>query len=175
MLALLTACGDPTVQADGMCLVDLNSLIDGQVQRLDSSRLEVQKEIRINGQPENRTTSRIDWSKELAVFRELDICKPGLRGSYMLSQPAANVRLYNRKPGENTAVHWLKLTYDKDGRVATIEGVTGRSNYLYDSEKRLKLQLQASGTLAGYEIASRKKIIFGSEEHLVINSSLSER
>ncbi len=175
-----TACDDPSVQRSPLAglFVDAESLMDIQVRLLDSLQPEVSKTIVINAQAQDHTTQDINWEKELAIFKELNISKPGLQSSYTVSSPSPKVRVYTLKPEEHANVQWLKVTFASDtAQIQTIEGLTKRTNYLYQSEKLLHVSFRPTTQrvvqLVSYQIESRKKILFGEEEKLKIQGKLT--
>jgi len=180
-LAGIAACNNqaPVGSSSIGAFVPVESLIDDQARFLDSLRPEVSKQVMANQKAETLVTQRINWAKELAMFKELDISKPGLRASYTISEPQPRVRLYTLKPDERANVQWLKVTFaDDTAHIRSMEGVVRQSNYLYRSEKRLQLQLQPNrqGTpqIVGYRIANQKKILFNNEENLHVEARMTD-
>lgn len=174
------SCDDPSIQHDSSLgyFVKTESLITTQAQSLDLSSPEVAKSILANGQGENHNTHDVDWEKELAVFKELDISKPGLQHSYSITQPDSHTRLYTLKSDEHGKVQWLKVIFGNDStQIRSLEGLIKQTNYLYQSEKLLQISFhpnrQGEESLAGYQIESRNKILFGSEETLKIKGEIA--
>lgn len=173
------ACGSPSVKTSPSSaeFVSVDTLIDKQISLLDSVKPVVNKEIFVDGQTESQRVRKIDWGKELAIFRELDISKPGLQDNYYVSTPSPGVRLYTLKSGKNSVVQHLKIQFTSDAsQIVTMEGVVAQNNYLYKSEKLLSLNFQTSGQntvyLADYQIKTTKKILFGEEEIMQIQAKL---
>ncbi|MDJ1502436.1 hypothetical protein [Xanthocytophaga agilis] len=177
----LWACGSPSVKTSPSSaeFVSVDTLIDMQISLLDSVKPVVNKEIFVDGQTENQRIKYVDWGKELAIFRELDISKAGLQDNYSVTSPAPGVRLYTLKSGKNSVVQHLKIQFASgSSQIARMEGVIAQNNYLYKSEKLLSLDFQTSDQnnvyLANYEIKTTKKILFGDEEIMQIHAKLIE-
>jgi hypothetical protein len=179
LIYLLTACDDPSVRngQGNYLFVDTEVLVNQQVDLLDSAKPAVLKTVETNGISEQKTMPTTDWKRELAAFSDLNISKPGLQASYAVTS-AANVRLYELKPGEKAELQWLKVGFGADTtQITSLEGMLKRSNYLYDFEKHLRMRLKPGQDqkiqVSDYQIDTKQKLIFSSEEILRVNGKVA--
>ncbi len=176
LITLLAACDDPSVRngQTNHLFVDTQSLVNRQIELLDSLKPIVLKQVETNETKQRQSVRTTDWRRELAAFSDLDISKPGLQASYTVTDTAAGVRLYKLKPGEKADLQWLKIGFGMDTtQIRFLEGSLKRSNYLYTFEKHLLMQLQPGQgnrtQLSEYRIATKQKLIFSSEENLRVS------
>ena len=177
---LLTACDDPSVRngQSSHLFVDTESLVNQQIDLLDSLKPAVLKEVETNGTTQRQSVQATDWRRELAAFSDLNISKPGLQASYTVANTAAGVRLYKLKPGEKADLQWLKIGFGTDStQIQSLEGWLQRSNYLYTFEKHLLMQLQPGQgdktQLSEYRIITKQKLIFSREENLRVSGKIA--
>ncbi len=166
----------PQTGAVNTAFVPIAKLLDQQIALLEQTNPSITKSIVANEKKESRVVQMQDWSKELEIFRALDISKPGLQGMFTIESPSPDVRMYTRKPGEKAVVEWLKVQLNENGQPIAFDGSIRQKNYLYQSEKHLRMQLKPNTEgklqLATYQIDNQKKMLFSNPEHFTIEATV---
>lgn len=178
-IAVFAECNNPSEQRspDANLFVDVETLLNRQVLWLNARKPAVNKTVMVNSQSEIRQKTVSDWEKELAVFKELNIGKPGLQASYRITVPEARTRLYTLKPSEHANVQWLRIEFEDDTlHIRRMEGMIKQTNYLYHSEKKLQIRFKGKTEekwqVDDYQIDSKKKILFSDQEVLQIKGKI---
>lgn len=137
---------------------DLKALMEKQIEALKSENPRVQKNISVNESVESQIIDSLDWSKELEFFVQADLNKPAFMSSYRVDSSMTGLK-YFLKETENLPVKFLEVnTRGEDG--VEIRALVSNNNYLYDTERNLKLSLQ-KGQLIDYQIDGFQKVVFG--------------
>ncbi len=165
-LALISACNEEVKENQTMKYFDLKGLIESQIKTLNKQKPLVQKSIIIAEKSENQVVKTIDWAKELALFIQADLNKPAFIQSYQVDSSSTGVK-YTLKNSENLPVKFLNITNaGTDG--INIEALVNNDNYLYQTERHLKLSLK-NNQVADYQIDGFQKIVFGDRKVFKIN------
>ena len=148
---------------------DLKGLMERQIGALKSEKPKVQKDISVNEVAENQTVDSLDWAKELEFFIQTDLNKPAFVSSYRVDSASMGVR-YFLKESENLPVKFLEVNrMGEDG--IEIKALVRNNNYLYDTERNLRLSLK-QGQLIGYQIDGFQKVIFGKKKVFKISGKV---
>jgi hypothetical protein len=140
---------------------DLKGLVERQIEALKTEKPKVQKNILVNENAENQTVDSLDWSKELEFFIQADLNKPAFVSSYRVDSSSMSVK-YFLKETEKLPVKFLEVNrMGEDG--VEIRALVSNSNYLYDTERNLKLSLK-QGQLIDYQIDGFQKVVFGKKK-----------
>jgi hypothetical protein len=140
---------------------DLKGLVERQIEALKTEKPKVQKNILVNESTENQTVDSLDWSKELEFFIQADLNKPAFVSSYRVDSSSMSVK-YFLKETEKLPVKFLEVNrMGEDG--VEIRALVSNSNYLYDTERNLKLSLK-QGQLIDYQIDGFQKVVFGKKK-----------
>jgi hypothetical protein len=140
---------------------DLKGLVERQIEALKTEKPKVQKNILVNESAENQTVDSLDWSKELEFFIQADLNKPAFVSSYRVDSSSMSVK-YFLKETEKLPVKFLEVNrMGEDG--VEIRALVSNSNYLYDTERNLKLSLK-QGQLIDYQIDGFQKVVFGKKK-----------
>lgn len=164
--ALLSACNEEVKENQTNKYFDLKGLIESQIKTLNKQKPVVQKSILIAEKSENQVVKTIDWAKELELFIQADLNKPAFIQSYQVDSSSTGVK-YTLKETEKLPVKYLNIT-----KVGTeginIEALVNNENYLYETERHLKLSLK-NNQATDYQINGFQKIVFGEKKNFKIN------
>jgi hypothetical protein len=156
-----SACQSESAEMKVKKYYDLKGLVERQIEALKSEKPKVQKDILVNESTENQTVDSLDWSKELEFFLQADLNKPAFVSSYRVDSSSMGVK-YFLKETEKLPVKFLEINrMGEDG--VEIRALVSNSNYLYDTERNLKLSLK-QGQLIDYQIDGFQKVVFGKKK-----------
>jgi hypothetical protein len=148
---------------------DLKRLIEKQITLLQNQKPLVQKTIFIAEKSENQQVKAIDWSKELELFNQADLNKPAYVSSYNVDSSGMGVK-YILKNTENLPVKFLAIQRAGEDGIS-VEALMSSENYLYQSEKHLKLTLR-NNEMLDYQIDGFQKVIFGDKKPFKIDGKI---
>jgi hypothetical protein len=164
-----SACQSESAEMKVKKYYDLKGLVERQIIALKSEKPKVQKDIVVNESSENQTVDSLDWSKELEFFTQADLNKPAFVSSYRVDSSSMGVK-YFLKETEKLPVKFLEVNrMGEDG--VEIRALVSNNNYLYDTERNLKLSLQ-KGQLINYQINGFQKVIFGKKKMFKITGKI---
>ncbi len=155
-------------QVRGNSYFDLNHLLEEQQNLLDSLSPELIKIAFLSGQPDTVRFSpdSTDWVRELDIFFELDLNSPVLRDQYSITEYDSvggfKITIYQRKDQKKGGVQFLKMV-EKERDILIIEGVYHEKSLLYDTYRRLQLQMAKDNginRISNYSVIGRQKMIF---------------
>lgn len=148
---------------------DLKGLVEKQITSLNNKKPTVRKSIEISNQVENQQVRNINWSKELELFTQADLNKPAFIQSYEVDSSSMGVK-YTLKNTEKLPVKYLNISrLVEDG--ISIEALINTDNYLYQTERHLRLAIKHN-ELTDYQIDGFQKIIFGDRKSFKINGKI---
>lgn len=156
-----SACQSESAEMKVKKYYDLKGLMEKQIEALKLENPKVQKDISINESVENQTIDSLDWSKELEFFVQADLNKPAFVNSYRVDSSSVGVK-YFLKETENLPVKFLEVNRIGEDSIE-IRALVSNNNYLYDTERNLKLSLQKS-QLIDYQINGFQKVVFGKKK-----------
>jgi hypothetical protein len=167
--ALLNACNEEVKENQVKKYYDLKGLIDKQIKILNTQKPSVQKTVLMSNSTENQLVKTIDWAKELELFMQSDLNKPAFVQSYQVDSSSMGVK-YTLKETEKLPVKYLNVNrLGEDG--ISIEAYINTNNYLYETERHLKLSLR-NNQLTDYQIDGFQKIVFGNKKVFKINGTI---
>lgn len=155
-------------QVRGNSYFDLKHLLEEQQNLLDSLSPELIKIAFLSGQPDTVRFSpdSTDWVRELDIFFELDLNSPVLRDQYSITEYDSvggyKITIYERKDQKKDGVQFLKMV-EKERDILIIEGVYHEKSLLYDTYRRLQLQMAKDNginKISNYSVIGRQKMIF---------------
>jgi hypothetical protein len=157
----ISACQTESAEMKVKKYYDLKGLVERQIEALKTEKPKVQKNILVNEKAENQTIDSLDWSKELEFFLQADLNKPAYVSSYRVDSSSMSVK-YFLKETEKLPVKFLEVNrMGEDG--VEIRALVSNNNYLYDTERNLKLSLK-QGQLIDYQIDGFQKVVFGKKK-----------
>lgn len=164
--ALLSACNEEIKENQVKKYFDLKGLIEKQIKTLNTQKPLVQKSIIVADSSENQLVKTIDWAKEMELFIQADLNKPAFIQSYQVDSSSMGVK-YILKETEKLPVKYLSISrVGEDG--ISVEALVNTDNYLYETERHLKLSIKNS-ELTDYQIDGFQKIVFGDKKIFKIN------
>ncbi len=164
--ALLSACNEKVKENQAKKYFDLKGTIEKQIKMLNSQKPTVQKMVIIADSSENQSVTTIDWAKELELFIQADLNKPAFTQSYQVDSSSMGVK-YTLKETEKLPIKYLNINrVGEDG--ISIEAMINNNNYLYETERHLKLSIK-NNQLTNYQIEGFQKIVFGDKKVFKIN------
>ena len=165
----ISACQSKSAEMKVKKYYDLKGLVERQIESLKSEKPKVQKDILVNEVSENQTVDSLDWTKELEFFIQADLNKPAFVSSYRVDSSSMGVK-YFLKETENLPVKFLEINrLGEDG--IEIKALVANNNYLYDTERNLKLALK-QGQLIDYQIDGFQKVVFGKKKNFKVNGKV---
>ena len=164
--ALLSACNEGIKENQVKKYFDLKGLIEKQIKSLNTKKPVVQKLVIVLDSSENQSVKTIDWAKELELFAQADLNKPAFIQSYQVDSSSMGVK-YTLKETEKLPVKFLNINrLGEDGM--SIEAFMNTDNYLYETERHLKLSIK-NNEMTDYQIDGFQKIVFGDKKVFKIN------
>ena len=169
ILLALSACdGDYTAIPDKDIYFNLSTLIDQQVQLLDSLKPKVGKSLLSNGVKEKKEVTIEKWSQELYLFKDADINKVAYDGLYNLEETSNDKdgfdKRYYKATSNNLSTQELSVV-ELDNKVYDIQIEVKQKNILYSTQKTLHLTFKEVPDLGicieKYEIQGNQASIFG--------------
>lgn len=157
----ISACQSESAEMNVKKYYDLKGLVEKQIEALKTEKPKVQKNISVNEDTENQTIDSLDWSKELEFFLQADLNKPAFVSSYRVDSSSMSVK-YFLKETEKLPVKFLEVNRMGEDDVV-IRALVSNNNYLYDTERNLKLSLK-QGQLIDYQIDGFQKVVFGKKK-----------
>lgn len=161
MLLLFVSCSDDVADFDRQYL-NLKQVVEKVELDYNKQKPIFQKEVSINGQTEKIVSNEIDWSKELEVFLALDLNKRDYLNKYAIDS-ADNVVNYTLLAQEEAPVKEVNVRYDAVD-ITEIDAILKTKNFLYSSERVLKLQF-AANELVRYEVSGWQQLFVGGKKH----------
>ncbi len=165
----ISACQTESAEIKVKKYYDLKGLVERQIEALKSERPKVQKEILVNENSERQTVDSLDWSKELEFFTQADLNKPAFVSSYRIDSSSIGIK-YFLKETEKLPVKFLEVNIMGEDSIE-IRALVSNNNYLYDTERNLKLSLQKD-QLVDYQINGFQKVIFGKKKMFKITGKI---
>lgn len=154
---------------------NIDSLLTRQIDALAASKARLVKRVVYSGKEESDTITLTEESlgQELQLFNEMNINKPSLAGRYIKSvQDSANLQItrYQADEPDDLRVNYL-MVYRRQGQVQRLEALFSDRNMLYNSTRKLVLQLNANQLPQTYTIEGIQKMIFRDKVGYSINGA----
>ena len=169
LIIVATSCQSESAVESTNKYFDLKGLIEKQIKILNSQKPLVQKIVIISDSSESQSIKTINWSKELELFMQADLNKPAFIQSYQVDSSSTSVK-YTLNASEKSPVKYLKINRLGEGEIA-IEALVNNDNYLYETERHLKLSVK-NNNLTNYQIDGFQKIVFGNKKVFKINGTI---
>lgn len=178
LLALLSCAEGDRNEGPGQPIgeyYNIDSLLTQQIDALAASKAQLVKRVVYSGAEESDTISLTEESlgQELQLFNEMNINKPSLAGRYIKSvQDSASMQItrYQADEPDDLRVNYLMI-YRRQGQVERLEALFSDRNLLYNSTRKLVLQLNDSQLPQTYTIEGIQKMIFREQVDYSINGA----
>jgi hypothetical protein len=172
------ACQSPSEDTTIKNYFDVKGFMSQQISALNIRKPLVNKQMNVNGEQEQKSTTEIDWAKELDLFIQSDLNKPAFQSSYETTQPDAYTFVYKLKSSEKLPVKSLTIRIDeKYKQPAHIEAVISEHNTLYHSEKRLtlhcKMRVEGVWLVDNYQIAGSQHLSLTDKKTFAVKGTIN--
>ncbi|SDL67799.1 hypothetical protein SAMN05421823_107227 [Catalinimonas alkaloidigena] len=149
-LALLLSGGcverpESTLAGEAPRFFDVKGFVDTQVALLQQKQPALTKRVFIDGERQEKQLQKVDWSRELAQFRDADLNKPAWRDSYTIDTVATDAgrTVVYTALDQDLPVDKLQVTMEPNtGEVLGLRADLRSHNLLYDSRRQLMLECQ---------------------------------
>lgn len=123
----------------------------------------------IEKQKQQKKVENIAWQKELAFLEQANINKSAYRGLYeeVRKQHGDTLILQYKPKNNDLKVRWLEIKLNALQKPLEINAFLQTENYLYASEKELRLWLKDE-KIFRYSIKGKQKMIFAKPENFEI-------
>ena len=165
LCCLLTACMPKNNTEKANCYYDLQEAL----QNLSKEELTFMKTTIAEGKRQEKEIGKINWAKELAFFEQANLNKSAFRGVYQeekIQKQDTTIIHYTSKNDE-LKVKKLSIALLKDSSLIMAEAFIKTDNYLYSSEKNLKL-ICKNNKVESYHIRGKQKMIFTEPEYFEV-------
>jgi|GEM_PF-524394 hypothetical protein len=120
---------------------DLKEFVEGQIETMSQEKPTITKKMIVGDKEEVRSTTTVDWKKELELFIQADLNKNAYKLSYATNRPDSLTYEYVLKTEEDLPVRRLKIVLDEaTQKPALVEALILSENKLYESERNLQLR-----------------------------------
>lgn len=143
---------------------NVDSLLEQHINMLADQKALLVKKVVYSGQAELDTIALTEESleQELQLFNEMNINKPSLSDRYnvsVLDKEGMQVTRYEADEPDDLRVNYLEV-YRQGGAVQRLEALFSDRNLLYNSTRKLVLQLNDRQLPQNYTIEGIQKMIF---------------
>ena len=157
-LAALVACTPKPVEQKVAVDVhfDLSGLLDEQIEQLLAANAQLEKFLTSGEDKETITITpdSLGWARQLRLFYEADINKPGFKGDYFEEElPAINgasKTIFSAK-NQKHPVQVMECIYE-EGRLKEIRVLVKETNTIYNATKEMNLYFDEGEKLVGFNI-----------------------
>ena len=174
----LGGCAAPEtrLQAEPQVYFDVPGFINAQIAILEKEPVALQKTVGFGQEkPETGTITQVDWNKELALFREIDLNKKALKGLYTETRtqlPAGEKLRYTRQPDADVPFAFVEISRNQNQQVTALRAVYEQENGLFFNREERFLTTSPNGQLQAYQIDGVQKVRFFDSLNYTINSRL---
>jgi len=136
---------------------DLKGFMELQAQKYNSQHLTIDKFIEKDGKKESKTIKNVDWKKELEIFEETDINRPGWRNSYSgdTLKVGDYLLIHYKAKEQQLPVREIMLTISSDGSCRDVSIEKETKNFFHTSFQQLYFNPDS-----GYRIKGRQQVRF---------------
>lgn len=166
---LLTACMPENNKSKINYYYDLQDAL----QKLEKPKAVFQKTTIAEGKTETQILKNLDWQKELAFFEQANLNKSAFRGGYqeIKSLKQDTILIEYIAKNKEFKVKKLNIALLKDSSLVMAEAFINTDNYLYSSEKYLKL-ICKDQLIQSYYIKGKQKMIFTEPEYFEVKAEM---
>jgi hypothetical protein len=162
ILPLLVACTTGSEDVRLTKYFDSKALVERQITLLLKGSVGVLKTVSIGDKVEEKKIEKLDWRKELEIFSSIDLNKQSYVNSYTIEK-SDTLWVYKLKETENLPIKLVQIHYNLLKEVVGIDAQISNKNYLYASEKKIKLNL-IQGSISDYEIVGFQQLVFSDKK-----------
>lgn len=170
LFLFLAACTSSENKILSKSYFDLTGLLNQQISILSAKRPLVEKAVVLEEKQERIETKDIDWNKELELFLQADLNKQSYQLAYTIDIKDKKAN-YVLKEGEKMPVKLLSIAFDDKDFPKYIEVLMNTNNFLYESDKKLTLEL-INNQLKSYKIEGYQQLFIGSKKSFSIEGNI---
>jgi hypothetical protein len=151
------------------------ALINRHADALQRSALHLTKELSIEGKTEQTVLKQVDWTKELALFKAIDLNKPVYRDLYNVQKSPDGKQHRYTALKHQLPVQSLLIVWDSAGQeVERIEVEYTEQNTLYSIERSLRLEIK-NGQITRYRITGKQTMFMSkASDYTIVASVITE-
>ena len=170
LFLFLAACTNNENKIQSKSYYDLAGLLNQQISNLSAKKPLVEKAVVLEEKKERIETKEIDWNKELELFLQADLNKQSYQSAYTIDIKDKKAN-YVLKEGEKMPVKLLTIEFDDKNLPKHIEVMMNTDNYMYESSKKLTLEL-TNNQLKSYKIEGYQELFIGSKKNFSIEGKI---
>src|SRR5690606_33213405 len=137
--------------------------ITEQIGMLEKAQPVLQKTVGFGQEkPETQTPATVNWTKELALFREIDLNKKALAGNYTQTStalPDGRKLTYTRISDSKAPITFLEITLGSQQEVKPLRAIYEQENALFFNREERTLQTNKARRISAYQIAGVQKVL----------------
>lgn len=178
-LLIISACNNKTPEQVTITkgYFNLGEILDNSIDKLVEDNATLEK-LLITGEKKETIIVNPDsvdgWKRQLKLFYEADINKPGFSGAYfeeeMPTINGASKKIYTAK-NKKHAVQVMECTY-KDASLKEIRLLVKESNAIYDATKEMNLFFNGESTLISFNIDGGESMRLKKEMNYKIQATI---
>lgn len=140
LFIVFTACSDIKVKPEEKIYFSISPFIDSLVVDLEQNKTGLKKTAYLNKSKDSSTTQKVDWGKELEIFKEAEINKSSYRGKFIVDSTLSNDQKIITYSTDDKKIRakYLKVT-SENGNISSIVIKLKTDNALYSSTQNLEL------------------------------------
>ena len=142
---------------------DVPGFINKQIAVLEKEPVSLQKTVGLEGEkPETRIVKNPEWTTELELFREIDLNKKALAGSYTQTKtllPKGEKLLYTLNPDITAPIVSLEIRKNKLDQVTDLQAVYEQKNTLFYNREIRTLKTNSQRKITAYQISGVQKVL----------------
>lgn len=161
----LSGCDEPEnlPRTEQTAYFDVPGFINSQINRLEKEPVNLQKTVGLESKKqETQTINKPDWETELALFREIDLNKKALEGSYTQTKtvlPEGEKLLYTLNADVSAPIVSLEVWKNKQGQVKWLQAVYEQKNTLFYNREIRTLETNGQEQIKAYQISGVQKVL----------------
>lgn len=144
-------------------------LLQAQIKALQAHKAAAYKRVEADGQRDS-LLAHPDWKKELQPFMDLELHLGQYKGRYQTATtvlPSGQKRVRYQATDPKLDIRWMEVTL-LDTIPQLIEAQYQQENFLFEVEKRYRLQFNAHGDLQGYGLRFMQQMPFSRHNHYAV-------
>lgn len=140
LFIVFTSCNDIKVKPEEKIYFSISPFIDSLVVDLEQNKTGLKKTAYLNKSKDSSTTQKVDWGKELEIFKEAEINKSSYRGKFIVDSTLSNDQKIITYSTDDKKIRakYLKVT-SENGNISNIVIKLKTDNALYSSTQNLEL------------------------------------
>ena len=174
----LSGCSDQAAgpQTGETAYFDVAGFVNDQIAELKKEPVKLQKTVGLTSEKqETQTVNDPEWETELALFREIDLNKKALAGSYTETKtllPEGEKLLYTLNEDTSAPIVSLEVRKNKQNQVTSLQAVYKQKNTLFYNREIRTLKTDSQQKIRSYQIGGVQKVLLFDSLHYKVSSIL---